>query len=502
MTTDTLILTLDNDAATARLGADLAAAAKAGDVFALSGDLGAGKTTLARGFIRALVGDPVIDVPSPTFTLVQAYEARIPVQHFDLYRLAGAADLEELGFDEATEDGVALVEWPERAAGRLPVDAIAIELAHEGDGRKATIEAPIAAMKRIRRSLDIRDFLDAAGMAGATRTFLLGDASTRAYETAAIDGLATRILMNAARQPDGPPIRDGKPYSRIAHLAESVTPFVAIGRALKAHGFSAPDIYAQDLDRGLLLIEHLGDGSLLDAQGLPVAERYIAAAELLAAIHAIDWPRDMEAAPGVAHHLPDYDHAALSIETELLLDWYLPAETGRAVRVEDRLAFAAAWRPVFAHLDGAEKSLVLRDFHSPNIIWRGERAGHDRLGIIDFQDALWGPSAHDVASLAQDARVTISPELERTIVEAYCAARVAAGYFDRDSFDAAYAIMAAQRNSKVLGIFVRLDVRDGKPHYRKHLPRIRDYVARSLAHPALDTVRGFFEHAGIARTKP
>ena len=115
-----LELVLADDAATARLGEDLAAAARPGDVFALSGDLGAGKTTLARGFIRAMADAPDLDVPSPTFTIVQSYPARIPVHHFDLYRLTDPGELDELGLDEAVADGIALIEWPERAGAGLP----------------------------------------------------------------------------------------------------------------------------------------------------------------------------------------------------------------------------------------------------------------------------------------------------------------------------------------------------------------------------------------------
>src|SRR4029453_1046105 len=129
--------------------------------------------------------------------------------------------------------------------------------------------------------------------------------------------------------------------------------------------------------------------------------------------------------------------------------------------------------------------LVLRDYHSPNIIWRAQRRGADRLGLIYFQDALIGPSAYDVASLGMDARVTVPEEIERRVVEAYVRARSAAGPFDRAAFELAYATMAAQRNSKILGIFVRLHRRDGKPAYLKHLPRIRAYLRRALAHPAL-----------------
>ena len=205
-------------------------------------------------------------------------------------------------------------------------------------------------------------------------------------------------------------------------------------------------------------------------------------------------PWRAEAVDGVFHDIPAYDRRALAIETELVTDWYFPHAAGRQASDAERAEFAAAWADAFDVLDTAEKSIVLRDYHSPNLIWRPDRIGHDRVGLIDFQDAVIGPSAYDVASLAQDARVTIPAELETQIVEAYCAAR---GDFDRAGFEAAYAVMAAQRNSKILGIFVRLNVRDGKPGYMKHLPRIRDYVARSLHHPALARVRAFYDKAGI-----
>lgn len=487
-----LRMPLPDEQATERLGQDLAAALRIGDSIALKGDLGAGKTTLARAVIRALAGNPALEVPSPTFTLVQAYEARFPVHHFDLYRLGSPDELDELGFDEAAVKGVTLVEWPERAGDRLPEDAVTVELTHQDDGRLATMAGPAAVLDRIQRSLAVRDFLDKAGWRSARRNFLIGDASTRSYETVQRNGDRARVLMDAPRRPDGPPVRGNKPYSRIAHLAESVVPFVAIGKALRDKGFAAPEIYAQDLEQGLLLLEHVGpDGFLVD--GKPVPERYAAAAELLAAMHAQEWPRRLAAAPGAFHDVPDYDRGAMMIEVELLVDWYLPWTTGEPVGDGDRRAFRSAWDAVFDRLADAEKTLVLRDFHSPNIIWREGRLGHDRLGLIDFQDALIGPSAYDVASLAQDARVTISPELERETVEAYCRARASSEKpFDRAAFDEAYAIMAAQRASKILGIFVRLDRRDGKPQYLKHLPRIRDYAARALEHPALAPVRKFY----------
>jgi tRNA threonylcarbamoyl adenosine modification protein YjeE len=488
---------LPDERATARLGEDIAMALRPGDVLALSGDLGAGKTTLARALIRAMADEPALDVPSPTFTLVQSYETRVPLHHFDLYRLGSPFELDELGLDEMLATGAALIEWPDRASDRLPAGTVVLELTHEGEGRLARIAGTGPALERIERSLGLRDFLAEAGWGEAERRHFTGDASARTYETAMLPGQPPRVLMNAPRLVLGPPVRGGKPYADIAHTAQSVTAFVALDRALAAAGVSVPEIFANDLDRGFLLLSHLGSGSFLDSEGRPVASRYAAAAELLAMIHQRDWPSPLEAAPGVIHEVPPFDRDALLIEAELLVDWYVPHATGRPAGEALRAGFRAVWDAVVNRLIGAEKSLVLRDFHSPNIVWRGERLGHDRLGILDFQDALIGPSAYDVASLAMDARVTVPQEIEKSTLAAYVAARKRQAAFDEAAFGEAYAIMAAQRNSKILGIFVRLNERDGKPAYLKHLPRIRNYLKRALAHPALSELADFYRQNGL-----
>ena len=285
--------------------------------------------------------------------------------------------------------------------------------------------------------------------------------------------------MNAPALVLGPPVRDGKPYAEIAHTARSVAAFVAIDRALAAEGFAVPEILAQDLDAGLPADRpsRLGRRSRrrrpADRGALRRRRRTAGRAP-----HATHGRADIAAAPGVVHDVPPFDRDAMLIEVDLLVDWYLPCMTGeppsttRARGVSRRLE-----RGRLAGWNRPRQTLVLRDFHSPNIIWRDDRPGHDRLGIIDFQDALMGPAAYDVASLAMDARVTVPPEIEASTVAAYVAARQRAGAFDEAAFAEAYAIMAAQRNSKILGIFVRLDRRDGKPAYLKHLPRIRDYLA-------------------------
>jgi tRNA threonylcarbamoyl adenosine modification protein YjeE len=492
-----LIRLLAGEDDTARLGRDLALALRPGDLLALSGDLGAGKTTLARALIRANADDPDLDVPSPTYTLVQAYEGRIAVSHFDLYRLGDPSELDELGLGEALAEGAVLVEWPQKAGDRLPAAAVRIELDQAGEGRRATIVGTGAAFDRIARSFSIRDFLAGAGFATAERARFPGDASARAYEIVSAPGAPDRVLMDAPRLVLGPPVKDGKPYAVIAHTAQTVVPFVAIGHALRERGFCAPQIVAAEIEAGFLLLEHLGTGSFLAPDGAPVAERYAAAGALLAELHRRPWPRHLSAPGGVVHALPPFDRDALMIEVELLPAWYVRRQTGRPPSADFLSAFADAWNAVFDRLEAAEKSIVLRDYHSPNIVWRDDRHGLDRLGLLDFQDALYGPAAYDVASLAMDARVTVPEDIERTAVDAYVAARRVAGPFDEAGFREAYAICAAQRNTKILGIFVRLDERDGKPAYLRHLPRIRAYLRRALAHPALQPVARLYAEHGL-----
>ena len=490
---------LPTEADTLRLGEDIAAALAPGDLVTLQGDLGVGKTTMARAILRALADDPMLEVPSPTFTLVQDYESgRLPAAHLDLYRLSDPEEVHELGLDDMLVHGVALVEWPEH--GALTGPSIRIAFRESGDGRIASIDANDTALARIERTLLTRDFLDKTGNGTARRRPITGDASTRGYEMVdPVPSAETLLLMDSPAMPDGPPVRDGLPYSRVAHLAEDVRPFVAIGRALRERGFRAPVMHGFDLGRGFMLTEHLGGGSLLDADGEPIPERYCAAAETLAALHDTAWPNELPVADGEApHRVPPFDRRAMMIEVELTLDWAFPRMIGRPANETERADYLSAWNAALDAIANAERSLVLRDVQAPNIIWCGNERGHDRIGLIDFQDALIGPAAYDIASLAQDARVTIGQGLEREIKAAYLAARAV-----RDPlFESAYAVMAAQRACKVFGLWVRLDERDGKPQYLAHAPRTRAYLERNLVHPALSGVREWFERHGLLDNVP
>lgn len=470
-------------------------ALRPGDLLLLSGDLGAGKTALARAILRALAADPELEAPSPTYTLCQTYALQFPVSHFDLYRLSDPSELAELGLDEALEGGVAMVEWPQRGTGHLPEAAMEIRLdIAAGGGRNATLAfgAKGDAQARFARSRLAREFLDRAFSPACERRFLQGDASSRRYETAHFKD-DVRILMDAPRKPDGPILQGGKPYSRIAHLAEDVAPFVAVAGLLKAQGFAAPAIHAQNLEDGMLLIEHLGSGKIVDNEGAPVRARYREAAKALALLHARSFPRKIayrgDGGETLLHHVPAYDREALLIEASLMPDWYVKRSTGNPPDTAAREEFFAIWRELAALIENSMPTLVLRDYHSPNIIWRDTMPFPENVGLIDFQDAVIGPQAYDLASLGQDARVDISHSLESEVIGSYLGLRRGQPGFDEERLLRDYAILAAHRATKILGIFVRLDERDGKPHYLRHLPRMRDYLARDLRHPVLARYR-------------
>lgn len=494
-----IIIQLATPEDTTRLGQDLALALRKGDLVTLSGDLGAGKSTLARGLIRTIADDNLYEVPSPTFTIVQSYpELRLPISHVDLFRLTSADEVDELGLDEALDDGVVVVEWPERAEGALSATGLKATLVNDGDGRKAMIEGEPTALARLQRSLAVRRFLAREGFATAERRYLLGDASARGYETIATGEEPPFILMNSPYNPGGPVLRDGKTYMQIAHLSQSVTAFVALDGLLASRGFTVPKIAAQDLENGFLILENLGSEGVLDAQGAPILERYEATVRLLASLHQHSWSKDINLGVGISHHIHDFDRDAMMIEVELLSDWYVPRISGAALGPTQKAEYLAAWDEVFSQLNNTEQSLLLRDVHSPNILWRENETGINRVGLIDFQDAMIGPSAYDVASLIFDARVTIVPDIQDHLLGTYIDERRSADPgFDEALFRKAFAIMAAQRNAKILGIFVRLDERDGKSFYLKHLPRVRSYLDRVIVHPALAPVKQWCEKAGI-----
>ncbi|WP_181708610.1 tRNA (adenosine(37)-N6)-threonylcarbamoyltransferase complex ATPase subunit type 1 TsaE [Chthonobacter rhizosphaerae] len=489
-------VTVADEAGTRDLAEDLAAVLAVGDVVALSGDLGMGKSAFARFVLRALSGDDALEVPSPTFTLVQTYETtRLPVAHFDLYRLGDEAELAEIGFDDALRTAVSLVEWPERAPGALPADTlvVAIRPGEGATGRTVTIAGAAGAWaERLSRSRAVRRLLDAAGLPGARRRHLQGDASNRSYERAR-SGSRSAVVMTWPEPPKGPVIRDGLTYAELAHIQTRASAVVAITGTLREKGFRAAGVLAGDMDRGLLVLDDLGSGPMV-AEGRPIPERYVAAAEILADIAGETWPDRVPLPDGSVHRVPAYDLRALLTEVSLFLDWYLPFAHDRVAGDGERADFLGAWTEALTRLGGAQTTWTLRDYHSPNLLWHEGGVGRQRIGLVDVQDTVVGPAAYDVAALVTDARVDVPADLRAAMLDAYAAARRRRdSSFDRAAFDEALALSAAQRNAKILGGFARSAKRDGKTIYLDHLPRVRAALRDALNHEVLRPVRLWYE---------
>lgn len=312
------------------------------------------------------------------------------------------------------------------------------------------------------RNALVESFLAKHGWGGVVRRRLAGDASFRRYErlTDPASG-RTAVLM------DAPPDK------------EDVRPFVTLARHLKNLGFSTPALMAEDIEHGLLLLEDLGDDTYTKMlrEGADERDLYALAVDLLVDLHR----RPPEQA--IPEGLPSYDHPRLLAEAMLLFDWYLPAVMGRRGTVAAQREYVTVWLGnILPALSELPPTLVLRDYHVDNLMWLPARSGPTRCGLLDFQDGVSGPRAYDLMSLLEDARRDIDPDLTSAMLDRYVAAFPA---LDRAAFMRDFAILGAQRHAKVIGIFTRLCVRDGKPDYLVHIPRVWRLLQRSLAHPAL-----------------
>jgi aminoglycoside/choline kinase family phosphotransferase len=305
------------------------------------------------------------------------------------------------------------------------------------------------------------DFLARHGWAEAEILPLAGDASFRRYFRI-LAGERRAVLM------DAPP-----PH-------EDVRPFVAVAGWLEQIGLVAPRVLAADVDQGLLLLDDLGDARMreaLDAEPEAERELYETAVDVLVHLHR---------QPPMAE-LPKHGLDEWLTELQLFPDWYAPA-----VGLEgfDREGWDSAWRDVLGPIanDGLGPVTVLRDYHAENVMLVDGRGGIGRFGLLDFQDALAGHPAYDLVSVLEDARRDVPPELERQMIDRY---REQTGADER--FERAYWALAAQRNTRILGVFCRLWKRDGKDRYKAFQPRMWGLLERDLDHPVLGPVRQWFE---------
>jgi aminoglycoside/choline kinase family phosphotransferase len=311
----------------------------------------------------------------------------------------------------------------------------------------------------------IQHFLAQAGWGDAKRGRLAGDASFRHYDR--LERRAERAVLM-----DAPPPK------------EDVRPFVTIARHLAELGLSAPRLLAVDEEDGLLLLEDLGDATYtkLLAAGQDERALYALATDVLAEIAANP--------DALCDGLPPYDDARLLTEAFLLTDWYMPAVQGQECDPKARAEYQDIWTRLFPIARMVQDTLVLRDFHVDNLMLL-ERDGLGACGLLDFQDAVAGPATYDLMSLLEDARrdidILMIEEMKTRWLKRFPA-------LDRTVFEASWAVMAAQRHAKVIGIFTRLCKRDGKPTYLVHIPRVWGLLERACRHPVLSELSRWLDH--------
>ncbi|WP_243613435.1 aminoglycoside phosphotransferase family protein [Shimia aestuarii] len=314
-------------------------------------------------------------------------------------------------------------------------------------------------------------FLNATPWSDAERAPLAGDASNRRYLRLVHDH-KTAVLM------DAPP-----------ESGEDIRPFVAIAQELRDAGLSAPQVLFQDRENGFLLLEDLGDDLFARVvKRAPELETllYESATDVLLSLHAHPIRTDLAA----------YSPAVMTEMAALSYRWYLRGHD-RPFE-EAALKFEAAFRPLLeTHASGADV-LIQRDYHAENLLWLPERDGVQRVGLLDFQDAMKGHRAYDLVSLLQDARRDVSPALEQEMLDRY----ISVSRQPDDAFRAAYHALGVQRNLRIIGVFARLSMHFGKPHYVDFIPRVWGYLLRDLAHPALAPVRNLVLDSLPVPTKP
>lgn len=312
----------------------------------------------------------------------------------------------------------------------------------------------------------IAAFLKLAGWEGAERSFLAGDASFRHYDRITDHaGKRTAVMM------DAPPDK------------EPLAPFIKVDNFLVERGYSAPKIHALDLERGLLLLEDLGDDSytkLLQRQPHMESKLYLAACDVLADLHTQN-VKDLA--------VPEYTAEKLLEEALLFADWYLVAVMGESKARALRDEYIAIWSEIIAAMPFLLPVVVLRDYHADNLLWLPQREGKQQVGLLDFQDALIGSPAYDLVSLLEDARRDVPIEMVQISINRY----LQKTNWDKADFMVHYALLGAQRNCKIIGIFTRLAKRDGKQHYLNLLPRVWAHLENDLQHPVLRPLKDWMD---------
>jgi N-acetylmuramate 1-kinase len=465
------VIPLPDLSATEALAHKLAPLLKKGDFLSLEGGLGTGKTALARALLQALGVKGTIE--SPTFTMVQRYETPdFPANHFDLFRLKKVNELDDIGWNGALADGLAIVEWSERAESRMPPDRLSLTFSLSGTyERTCTLKgygkwSKHEELVHIARDAEVRGFAAESGWGKVTVECIQAKRHRRFYRLTRDDG-KTAIMLDADED-------------------QKTLQFVTLASILKDLDLSSPEIYATRPRRGLALMEDFGDanvGRLIDEQmqAYPYFQR---AVHVLVRIHS-----QFEAIKIKYLEVPTFTSALFAARVDKFLDHYFPYVLKREATAEERSNFHDAWRRTLEPVDHLPQTLMLRDFTPDNVMDLPDRKGWRSLGLLDFQDAGLGPIAYDLASFCDVVRRDGGDDyLSMMITQYHERAKPACTL---EVLQRGCTVLAAQRHTRALGLIA------GRPDKMDYLPRAQNYLGRLLREEAMKPVRSWFMDVGL-----
>lgn len=467
---------LPDPQATDKLAGDLAPYLMPGDVIALTGYLGAGKSHFARALVRAL-GSRQKHLPSPTFTLLQTYDdTRMPVAHTDFYRLGDPSEAEELNLDPFIEHGLTVIEWADNAPHMCPARTLWVRLEDEGGGRSITFKSEDDSWEKrfgfftpdLQRPVTDKgrhDFVQrTTGKKGQVITPVSADASFRSYWRVRM-GDSAQILMDAPAP------------------MEDLERFVRVDKFLEANGVRVPHVYEADLESGYALIEDFGNSTVFDAveSGADPMKHYEAAVDILAHI-----------AQSEKAAVPRQEKENWLDEACHFTDWFLPYATGHATHTADRRQFRELIWGLMAQMPELPQTTMLKDYHCQNLMVLPDGAGVESLGVLDFQDARIGPVSYDLASLLYDVRYKV-PSHFHSILTARMAGSMP-GHVTPEALSQGVKMVAIQNLLRIAGVFTRLARRDGKTQYLDYMPLLWSHADALLAEvPEAEALAAFID---------
>ena len=462
-----------------KLAKELVPLLNEGGVMTLNGQIGAGKTTLAKLIIQELTQTPLEDIVSPTFNLYHTYNRdNLEIAHYDFYRIESEIELLEIDLNESLTDKICIIEWADKFRDLLPKDRIEIFITCKKNERVYRIN-PLGKFREVvSNRAKIENYLGGLDINFTELQRLPGDASKRNYYRV-MSPDNTMILMDATQESN---------IKSKTGLSNGIDDFIKIQKYLDSIDVRVPKLIGRNRIDNILLEEDLGEYSYADMLTKENYQKlYNPAIKTLIHISNINHPKNISTDSN-PHYLKEFDLDIYLNEAEIFIDYYWPFIHGKQCNADKKQEFTHVMGEVYSNLTD-DKTLMLRDFHSPNLLFLENEDGFRKCAVIDFQDALFGHPLYDLVSLTNDARTTIDEHQEKYLIDLYKKDFPFNNFqFDSLSFIEQYHILGVQRSIKILGIFARLAILETNQNYLVHMPRVICYIKRIMQSGSIQTL--------------